>query len=87
MEVNMEYILLLIIIGLGVLLYLEHKKNNELIEGLKQSMKVSTYLSNNVDEKKIDEEVVKKEKKIRKAFNNLMDYGYETALNGHKEEE
>lgn len=83
----MEYILLLLIIVLGVLLYLENRRNAELYRELKLSEGIKKNIMKSAVNEKLSKEDQKKQEKLRKSFNNMMDYGYETALNGHKEEE
>ena len=76
----MEIVLIVIVIGLYILEFIEKKKLQRKIDEL-----------NKINSKKeapkpqLTEEEKKKQEKLRESFNNMMEYGYETALKGKKE--
>ena len=76
----MEIVLLAVILGLYILEFIEKKKLQKKIDEL-----------NKINSKKeapkpqLTEEEKQKQEKLRESFNNMMEYGYETALKGKKE--
>ena len=76
----MEIVLLAVILGLYILEFIEKKKLQQKIDEL-----------NKINSKKeapkpqLTEEEKQKQEKLRESFNNMMEYGYETALKGKKE--
>ena len=76
----MEIVLLIVILGLYILEFLEKRKLQKKIDEL-----------NKINSKKeapkpqLTEEEKQKQEKLRESFNNMMEYGYETALKGKKE--
>ena len=69
----MEIVLIVIVIGLYIL---------EFIEKRKLQRKIDEF---NKKEPKLTKEEKEKQEKLRESFNNMMEYGYETALKGKKE--
>jgi uncharacterized protein YnzC (UPF0291/DUF896 family) len=76
----MEIVLLAVILGLYILEFIEKKKLQKKIDEL-----------NKINSKKeapkpqLTEKEKQKQEKLRESFNNMMEYGYETALKGKKE--
>lgn len=76
----MEIVLLAVILGLYILEFIEKKKLQRKIDEL-----------NKINSKKeapkpqLTEEEKQKQEKLKESFNNMMEYGYETALKGKKE--
>lgn len=69
----MEIVLIVIVIGLYILDFFEKRKLQRKIDEF------------NKKEPKLTKEEKKKQEKLRESFNNMMEYGYETALKGKKE--
>lgn len=76
----MEIVLLIVILGLYILEFLEKRKLQKKIDEM-----------NKINSKKeapkpqLTEEEKQKQEKLKESFNNMMEYGYETALKGKKE--
>jgi uncharacterized protein YnzC (UPF0291/DUF896 family) len=76
----MEIVLLVIILGLYLLEFFEKRKLQKRINELNEKNDKKEEIK-----PQLTEEEKKKQEKIKKSFNNLMEYGYEDALKGKGE--
>lgn len=76
----MEIVLIVIVIGLYILEFIEKKKLQKKIDDLNEK-----NLKKEAPKPQLTEEEKLKQEKLRESFNNMMEYGYETALKGKKE--
>lgn len=76
----MEIVLIVIVIGLYILEFIEKKKLQKKIDDLNEK-----NLKKEAPKPQLTEEEKEKQEKLRESFNNMMEYGYETALKGKKE--
>ena len=76
----MEIVLIVIVIGLYILEFIEKKKLQNKIDDLNEKNS-----KKEAPKPQLTEEEKQKQEKLRESFNNMMEYGYETALKGKKE--
>lgn len=76
----MEIVLLAVILGLYILEFIEKKKLQKKIDDLNEKNS-----KKEAPKPQLTEEEKQKQEKLRESFNNMMEYGYETALKGKKE--
>ena len=81
----MEIVLIFLLIGLYILEYFERKRLNKRIDEI-NSKKCHKKCEEKPKKVEISKEDKKKQEKIRKNFENLMNYDYDEALKSSKGE-